>query len=291
MLYLELRILHIYKCSTSKGSIFFKPNPRVLQERSTELGNLKDDLTCSRDANAPLYIFTVHERYSAEVKDSDEGFTYVVELHDGPAASCFERDGDQTVTDFAELCNKLSKPDSELSRPHASVIVCEILESIKIANPSSEFAKGKNTCIQKLEEDEEEKTTIFFKLIWCHLYVFFFFKDHIIKNSDKVIVNIARGGFTGCAAKLHTFLNSDLVKVYLQSLFGQLELRPFQVAVATKLATKLYEKFLGNLVKIVSQSQEADQPIRFDVAEISGPGKAKFRHVSGWAVRKVLENE
>lgn len=155
-----------------KGKHLLKPNTRVLKECSTDLGRLEGDLTCCRNADAPLDMFTVHERYSAEVQDSDEGIIYPLELHDGPAASCFERDGDYTVTDIGELYNELCQPDSELSRPPASVIVREILEPMKIANPLSEFAMQKNIAIEELQEDEEEKTTIFVKLIWFHFYGF-----------------------------------------------------------------------------------------------------------------------
>ena len=53
----------------------------------------------------------------------------------------------------------------------------------------------------------------------------------------------------------------------------------------------LYEKFLGFLVLKAANRLEADEQSHFNVAEMSGPGKGKVRHVGGWAVRKLLENE
>lgn len=153
-------------------------------------------------------LFEVQDRFFLEEKDCDENCTFPLELCDGPVASYFAREDDEPVTDIVQVYDALLKPDSELSSPPATLKVTDILELMKIAKPLSEFAKDKNNCIQVLEEDLQEKTAAFVKLLWFHLHEMF--KDYVIENPDEVIVNISRAGFTGCTAKLHTFFNSPL---------------------------------------------------------------------------------
>lgn len=268
------------------------PNPRVLKECSTDLGNLYDDLHCCRNKNLSTNFFTVQDRYSLEERDGDETFTFPSEVCDDPVASYYEQGDEEIATDIVQVYNELAKPDSELSSPPASIEVREILTSMKIGKPLSERAEEKNLCIQQLvDESSEDKTTAFTKLVWLLFYQLF--KDHIIENPDEVIFNISRGGFTGCTAKVHKFLNSPTFVEYLRGLYNCNEVRPAQTAVATAFTMKLYDKFLGHLVHIISSNQETetDQPTRFDVSEMSDPGKAKIRHVGGWAIRRLLENE
>ena len=151
-----------------------------------------------------------------EEKDCDKTCTFPLELCDGPVASYFAREDDKLITDVEQVYDALLKPDSELSSPPATLEVTDILESMKIAKPLSEFAKDKNNCVQVLE-DLQEKTVAFVKLIWFHLLEMF--KDYVIENAG-VIVNILRASFTDCTAKLHTFFNSPLFHGYIEGLFN-----------------------------------------------------------------------
>jgi len=190
--------------------------------------------------------------------------------------------------------DELLKPDSELSSPPVSIDINEILVSMKIANPLSEFARDKNSSIQELLENLLDKAAAFVNLCWFCLYEIF--TDHIVQNDEnpeEVIVNISRGGFTGCTAKLHQFLNSPLFRDYTKGLFNCTEVSPPQMTTASEMGTKLFELFLGQLVQVIyrGHGEEQQQPIRFDVSEMTEPGKAKIRHVGGWAVRVTLEAE
>ena len=268
------------------------PNPRVLKECSTDLGDLYEDLHCCRNKNLSADFFTVQDRYILEEKDHDETFTFPEELCDDPVASYYEQDDEEIVTDIVQVYHQLSKPDSELSTPPDSVAVTDILTSMKIAKPLTELARDKNACLQQLaEESFKGKTTTFLKLVWLRFYQFF--KDHLIENPDEVIFNISRGGFTGCTAKLHSFLNSPEFDQYLKGLFNCREVRRSQKEVATALSMRLYDLFLGNLVQIISSKHEteSEQPLGFNVSEMAEPGKAKIRHVGEWAIRRLLENE
>ena len=267
------------------------PSSRVIRECSTDLGQIEEDLRCCRNKELCEDFFEVKDKYAIEEKDCDETFNFPSELNDGLVASYFERADDEPVIDLVQVYGELSKPDSELSSPPPSIAVSEMLASMRVDKPLSVFAKDKNTCIQQLQEVLHDKATAFVNLTWFHLYEIF--NDHIIENPDEVIVNISRGGFTECTAKLHQFLNSPQFQQYIKALFNCTEVSPPLIAAATEIATKLYEEFLGQLVLVISRrsEEERQEPIRFDVSEMTGPGKAKIRHVGGWAIRATLESE
>ena len=162
---------------------------------------------------------------------------------------------------------------------------------MKIAKPLNEFAGDKNSCIKLLEEDFRDKTAAFVNLLWFHFHEIF--KEHIIENPDEVIVNISRAGSTGCTTKLHKFLISPLFHAYVRGLFNSTHVSRPERITATEIGTTLFEKFLGQLVNVISHSidEERQEPVRLDVSEMTDPGKAKIRHVGGWAIRMTLEAE
>lgn len=270
------------------------PSSRVIRECSTDLGEFYDDLRCCRNKELSPELFEVKDRFTLEQKDYDEALTFPSELSDGPVASYFEGEDEQSVIDIVQVYDELLKPDSELSSPPVSIDINEILVSMKIANPLSEFARDKNSSIQELLENLHDKAAAFVNLCWFCLYEIF--TDHIVQNDEnpeEVIENISRGGFTGCTAKLHQFLNSPLFRDYTKGLFNCTEVSPPQMTTASEMGTKLFELFLGQLVQVIyrGHGEEQQQPIRFDVSEMTEPGKAKIRHVGGWAVRVTLEAE
>lgn len=247
--------------------------------------------TC-RNKNLSVHFFTVQDHYSLEEKDDNKTFTFPEQLCDDPFTSYYEQDDEEMVRDIVQVYHELSKLDSELSTPPDSVAVTDILMSMKIAKLLSRLARDRNACLQPLaEESFEGKTTTFLKLVWLCYYQFF--KDHVIENPSKVIFNISQGAFTGCTAKVHSFLNSPEFDEYLKGLFNCHEVRHSQEEVASALSMKLYNLFLGNLVQIISSKHEteSEEPLRFNVSEMAEPGKAKIRQIGRWAIRRLLENE
>ena len=266
------------------------PSSRVLRECSTDLGQL-EDLKCCRNQDLSQELFEVHDRFSLEENDCDETCTFPEELSDGPVASYFERDDDASVMDIVQVYDALPKPNSELWSPPSSVDIKKILASMKIAKPLNKFAGDKNNCLKLLEEDLRDKITAFVNLLWFHFHEIF--KEHIIENPDEVIVNISRAGFTGCTTKLHKFLISPLFHEYVRGLFNSTHVSRPERTTATEIGTTLFEKFLGQLVNVIFHSidEERQEPVRLDVSEMTDPGKAKIRHLGGWAIRMTLEAE
>ena len=150
----------------------------------------------------------------------------------------------------------------------------------------------KNSCLQTLEDRLEDKTTAFVNLVWKQVYKLF--AEYIIENPDEeVIFNISRAGFTSCTGKLHRFLNSELLATYTKGLYNCSEITQPQRTIVSALVTKLYDTFLGNIIKELSCAEETEsqEPVHFVVDEMSASGKAKVRHVGSWAIRKILKKD
>ena len=266
------------------------PNPRVSNECSTDLGHLRDDLQCCRNKILPAHFFTVQDRYVLEETEGEE-MVFPDDVGDAPVASYFDG-SDESEVDTIKLFDELAKNDSELSRPPPTLEISAILNSMKVEKPVTDFASDKNSCLQTLEDRLEDKTTAFVNLVWKQVYELF--AEYIIENPDKeVIFNISRAGFTSCTGKLHRFLNSELLATYTKGLYNCLEITRPQRTIVVALVTKLYDKFLGNIVKVVARAEETEsqEPVRVVVEEMSASGKAKVRHVGGWAIRKILKKE
>ena len=61
-----------------------------------------------------------------------------------------------------------------------------------------------------------------------------------------------------------------------------------QRSAAVDISKKVYFKFLAELFRILSEGCR-QEVVTFDVEQMPDAGKAKVRHVGGWARRKVLE--
>ena len=61
-----------------------------------------------------------------------------------------------------------------------------------------------------------------------------------------------------------------------------------QRSAAVDISKKVYFRFLAELFRISSEACR-QEVVTFDVEEMPDAGKAKVRHVGGWAIRKVLE--
>ena len=218
-------------------------------------------------------------------------FLFPLILSYAPVASYFDGSNESEVS-IIKLFDELAKNDSELSRPPPTLEISAIFNSIKVEKPVTDFALDKNSCLQTLEDRLEDKTTAFVNLVWKQVYKLF--AEYIIENPDEeVIFNISRAGFTSCTAKLHRFLNSERLATYTKGLYNCSEITRPQRTIVAALVTKLYHKFLGNIVKVLPRAEETEsqEPVRFVVEEMSVSGKAKVRHVGGWAIRKILKKE
>ena len=273
-----------------KSKSLLPPSSRVLRECSTDLGQLEEDLNV-------VVIKIYHKSYLKFTTDfpwrkmiAMRRALFQRNLAMG-LLLLISRDDDAPVTDIVQVYDALLKPNSELWSPPSSVDIKKILASMKITKPLNEFAGDKNSCIKLLEEDFRDKTAAFVNLLWFHFHEIF--KEHIIENPDEVIVNISRAGFTGCTTKLHKFLISPLFHEYVSGLFNSTHVSRPERTTATEIGTSLFEKFLGQLVNVISHSidEERQEPVRLDVSEMTDPGKAKIRHVGGWAIRMTLEAE
>ncbi|XP_078384429.1 uncharacterized protein LOC144666877 [Oculina patagonica] len=86
---------------------------------------------------------------------------------------------------------------------------------------------------------------------------------------------------------MHVLFQSADFASYVCAIFDTSTHAATERAVAVQLSTSIYWKFVRHLVSLVRRRRENDE-IPFSVEEMSSVGKAKVRHVGGWAVRKIL---
>ena len=245
------------------------------------------DMSCCRNKNInPDILHSVKDRYH-ELEEDDDPFSFPSELLDGPARAEFEDDEIEVPMELTEVYRQLLAHESILATPSEDVLkrILDLLASMK-SNAVSTFCEEKNYAIDYLlNESSIDKVKCFAKLVWFHCYLMV--ESHVVENPDEIVVEIGRQGFTAVTSSLHEFFSGIEFSRYVCALFDATASTPPQRAVTVQLATSVYWEFSEQLVSVVKQ-QRQEEPIHFDVDQMSGVGRSKVRHVGGWAVRKVL---
>ena len=272
------------------------PLPEVLSQSGSHLGEVVGTQSCCRHRRLRPEMFEVHDaaNHTTEVKelsaeDHDEE-QMQSSLADDLVANIFEKEGVFVPQDLLNIYDTLKRSESQFATPPESVNVGQLLSSFAVDPPSAPNQQLKNDVTSpELRTSPEMSNNIipFFNLIWYHCFMFL--QSHIIDNPEDVIVNITRQAFTGATGDLHNFMGSDTYIEYLKGLFATNTLSTTQCVVGGELVSGIYLLFLEHLASNVTRQQQ-EEPVVFSVREMSDEGKAKVRHVGGWAIRKVLEN-
>ena len=99
-------------------------------------------------------------------------------------------------------------------------------------------------------------------------------ESHILENADEVVVKMTSDKFTKVTAKLHQLFGSDIYPELLSGLFGETTISCVHKSIGSQFSISIHLMFMKYLI---------------NVEEMSSCGKAKVRHVGGWAVTKLLE--
>ena len=99
---------------------------------------------------------------------------------------------------------------------------------------------------------------------------------------------MTRSDFTTATGKLHQVFNSEEFSRHVSSLFNVSPCVTAERSIGVDLGMAVYFKFLEHLVQL-SRKEYQQEVVAFNVDDMSAAGRAKVRHVGGWAVRKVLE--
>ena len=136
-----------------------------------------------------------------------------------------------------------------------------------------------------LEERFTENVKTFIDIMWFHSFVAI--ENHIIENPDDLDIKVTRSDFTTATGKLPQVFNSEEFSRHVSSLFNISPCITAQRSIGVDLGMAVYFKFLEHLVQL-SRKEYQQEVVALNV-DMSAAGRAKFRHVGGWAVRKVLE--
>ena len=198
----------------------------------------------------------------------------------------FEREDTDVAVTVAQLYEKMERHNSELSRPPTEGLDTRaILSQLKVDSPCSDFSRSENEAVDKLlQTDHSENVEAFVNIMWFQSFVAL---NNVSKTLMKLI-SVSRGDFTRATAKLHGLLTSDEFLHYSLCLFSVSCCTPAQRSIGVQLAKAIYLRFLQHLQIVTTQDRQI-QAVVFNVKEMSATGRAKVRHVGGWAVRKVLE--
>ena len=265
-------------------------DPQVVQQCGHAPGVNDPSLRCCRrkvvhdDA-----FFEPQDKFQLPGDETEECiYHFPIEMSDGMVHAYFEREDTDVGVTIAQLYEKMERHESELSRPSTEGLDTKaILSQLIVDSPCSDYSRSENEAVAKLlETDHSENVQAFVNIMWFHSFVAL--EQHIIENSDEIDVNVSRADLTRATAKLHGLLRSDEFSHYTVCLFSVSSCSPGQRSIGVRLAKAIYLRFLQHLQNVTAKDRQQEAVV-FDVEGMSAAGRAKVRHVGGWAVRKVSE--
>ena len=166
--------------------------------------------------------------------------------------------------------------------------VHSMLLPLKKVDPRAPFAVAKNKLIDTLVMVKKLDDISTFINIMC-FQSFRFIEGHLVENQSEYILEMSRENFSKATAKLNEFFGSQLYSEMVSCLVEGItsELLPIHRALATQLSVMIYREFFKHMKDVVKKDRE-EEPVFFNVGEMGASGKAKVRHVGGWAIKTLL---
>ena len=267
-----------------------KPPSSVVEQCSTCFADPKPDLSCCRNRRViDDKMFEVTEKQHLRNLD-DDVMQFPMDQIDNLVSSYSEVPGQVVPVELSVVYNQFARHVSELAKPPSDLIdsnIDTILQSLKNKDPQTELARSKNNLVDfLLTEKKKEDVLTFLNIIWY--YSFQFMESHILENADEVVVKMTSDKFTKVTAKLHQLFGSDIYPELLSGLFGETTISRVYKSIGSQFSISIHLIFMKYLMEVVKKDTE-EEPVTINVEEMSSCGKAKVRHVGGWAVRKLLE--
>ena len=234
-------------------------------------------------------FFDVRDRFQPEDLDdvSEDGYQFPIDVSDGMVRAYFELEDTNTGVSIVQIYQQMESHESELSRPPSGLDMRELLLKLKVETTYSDFSQNVNEAVDVLLDARfSDNVKAFIDIMWFHSFCAL--EAHIFDNSDDLDVKVSRCDFTTATAKLQKLLVSPEFDQYILCLFNASSITSAERSVACDIGTALYMKFLDHLLAL-STKEANEEAIAFDVEDMPTAGKAKGRHVGGWAIRKVLE--
>lgn len=278
-----------------KPSQLLKQPQEVIDMCSTDLGQPLSDLSCCRKKKMDEEFFKVTDRLNTVILDSADDFAFPPEQLKKNVSSYYEIP--DLVKDPVELrlvCDQLQRHESQLAKPPVDKFtensVSEKLQSLKKTDARDAFAVSKSELIDKLlSNDKLDDINIFVNIMWFRSFQLI--ESHLNENGDDIIIEMTREKFTKVSINLHDFFGTQLYHEMISSLFEGIvtELSAIEKTVASSFSLLIFWEFFEFLKEVVHRDRN-EEPVVFDVEAMDPVGKAKVRHVGGWAVKKLLKN-
>lgn len=250
--------------------------------------------------------FTVDEVSDETVTETDEENSEIADITDKVVKAYFNRKENDDVamsdiqtdmeTNMADDLDLetismllMSEEGHMLSSPPMWFKIKEILQDMKVPSSvveSSEgAAKSKNEVIDNLLKNDEQ-VELFGSILWSQCY------QIVVKESPSSSENLeisARQWYERCRMLYLLMTRSDEYLTNLKLVFGAQTLTSIQSAIGAEITQNVYKVF----VKYAASFKQRDLPqaIPVDVRNMPSEGLAKVRHVSAWAIKKVLSNQ
>lgn len=275
-----------------KRSQVLPADKEVIAQCTRETGNYDPTLCCcKRRPEIGETFFEVNEGRSTADEERDIAeyyFDFPIDVDDGMVRAYFQREGLEENLTVAEIFQRLESHESQLSTPPPGYLnLTALLQELRVSSPCTAFSQMVNRAVEALLVPAlSTNVKSFVDLMWFHSFLGM--ENHIIENADDLSIKVGRGDFTTATAKLHELFISPEFSLYTRCLFNTSACTAAQRSVAVDLGTAIFFRFLDHLLQLTKRDCQ-EEVIEFDVNQMSSVGKAKVRHVGGWAVRKVLE--
>ena len=237
-------------------------------------------------------FFNVSDRLMTAFHNDDDLRFPIEQLKENVTAYYETPSALQDPVELILVYDQLNRHVSTLAKPPNDKFnhnkVHSMLLSLKKIDPRALFAVAKNRLIDTLTMEKNfDDIRIFINLLWFQS--FRLIEGHLVGNQSEYILEMSRENFTKATAKLNEFFGSQLYSEMVSCLVEGItsELLPIHRALATQLSVMIYWEFFEHMKEVVKKDRE-EEPVFFNVGEMGASGKAKVRHVGGWAIKKLL---
>ena len=275
-----------------KPSQLLKQPQEVIDICSTALGNPVADISCCRSMNMENDFFNVSDGLVTAFHNNDDLRFPIEELKENVTAYYETPSSLQDPVELILVHDQLNRHVFTLAKPSNDKFnqnkVRSMLLSLKKVDPRAPFAVAKNRLIDALVMEKNfDDIRIFINLLWFQS--FRFIEGHLVEDQSEYILEMSRENFTKGTAKLNEFFGSQLYSEMVSCLVEGItsELLPIHRALASQLSVMIYRGFFEHTKEVVKKDRE-EEPVFFNVGEMGASGKAKVRHVGGWAIKKLL---
>ena len=268
---------------------FLLPPPSELNSLITQenVVSHSDHTCCKNVVLEDTFFQTTNDDANTHTREDDTLCDAVEEDFVAIARKAFEaNEGSSVNLEDVLLC--MSDFSDELSQPPSTFHIDLFLKKI-VDDPSHDSYSQSLQSAASYALVNLDLFRLLSGILWCRVSALF--EDHLSENCDDL--HITNREFTWATGQLHQLFLTHEYRSDVVSAFGVTkwsEINDGQRSLAASLLLHLYQLFLGKLVKLTREREEAESvSAEFDVHDMSAEGRGKVRYIGGWAIKKCLD--